>query len=278
MSVAGNSRNTNDAIRAAVLAVAGVLDAYVVDNPASTPVMVNGVILSANSLYVAALGGADADVANAIWTKKPPGCGYTGNITVTVYDQSAGYQAPYPSYAVAFQRPMPLSVVVAVSLANLPGVPSNAATLVQNAILAAMAGADGGDRARIGGTVYASRFYAGIAALGPWARIVDMDMGSANTAASTLTASLSGGTLTVTAASAPTIAIGQTIIGAGVSDGTRVTGLGTGTGGTGTYTVGGTQTVASGTMYAVTPTLDIVTTRIDQVAVITAANIAVTLV
>jgi hypothetical protein len=62
------------------------------------------------------------------------------------------------------------------------------------------------------------------------------------------TASRSGTTLTVSAISAGTIVLGQSIrTGAGVSMGT-VTALGTGTGGTGTYTVSGSGTVASTSM------------------------------
>lgn len=62
----------------------------------------------------------------------------------------------------------------------------------------------------------------------------------------TYTASISGTTMTVTAApTAGTIAIGQVISGTGVTAGTTITALGTGTGGVGTYTVSASQTVAS---------------------------------
>lgn len=53
-------------------------------------------------------------------------------------------------------------------------------------------------------------------------------------------------TLTVSAVTSGTIAIGQTISGDGVSAGTKVTAFLTGTGGTGTYTVSISQTVAVG--------------------------------
>lgn len=55
--------------------------------------------------------------------------------------------------------------------------PSTATTAVQAAIQAAFSGDDGGSRARIGATLYASRFYAGIAALGTWAQIADITLG-----------------------------------------------------------------------------------------------------
>jgi len=52
-------------------------------------------------------------------------------------------------------------------------------------------------------------------------------------------------TLTVTAVSYGTIVVGAKISGDGVTAGTTITALGTGTGGTGTYTVSASQTVAS---------------------------------
>lgn len=54
-------------------------------------------------------------------------------------------------------------------------------------------------------------------------------------------------TLTVTAVSSGTLAVGDTISGTGVTSGTTITALGTGTGGAGTYTVSTLQHVASGT-------------------------------
>ncbi len=71
-------------------------------------------------------------------------------------------------------------------------------------------------------------------------------MSSGGTAAGALvTGSLSTTTLTVTAVASGTLFVGQTISGTGVTAGTRITALGTGTGGVGTYTVSASQTVAS---------------------------------
>ena len=59
------------------------------------------------------------------------------------------------------------------------------------------------------------------------------------------------GVLTVTAVASGTISTGQTVVAAGVTAGTSVTGLGTGTGLTGTYFVSPSQTVASGTLQTI---------------------------
>lgn len=135
-----------------------------------------GFALVPYSIYVAAYGGTDADVANAIFLKKMPGCNYNGNTTVSV-QQTANYSPPYPTYSVTFQRPIATAIKFAVTMQNNAQVPSGAAALVQAAIVAAFNGSDGGARARIGSAIFASRFYAGIAALGPWALIISIQLG-----------------------------------------------------------------------------------------------------
>jgi len=59
------------------------------------------------------------------------------------------------------------------------------------------------------------------------------------------TASITGTTMTVTAVSSGTFAVGQTLSGSGVTGGTTITAYGTGLGGTGTYVVSASQTVGS---------------------------------
>ena len=64
------------------------------------------------------------------------------------------------------------------------------------------------------------------------------------------TGSISTNVLTVSAVSYGSLSIGTTIIGAGVTVGTIITALGTGTGGAGTYTLSSSMSVSSETMYA----------------------------
>lgn len=77
-----------------------------------------------------------------------------------------------------------------------------------------------------------------------WAS-VDLDYNAA-----AFTGSISTTTLTVSAVASGALAVGQSIVGAGVTAGTMITALGTGTGGTGTYTVNNSQTVGSEAMTA----------------------------
>lgn len=65
-----------------------------------------------------------------------------------------------------------------------------------------------------------------------------------------VTGSISTTTLTVSAVTSGALAVGQEIRGTGVTAGTTITALGTGTGGAGTYTVSASQTVSSTTIFA----------------------------
>jgi hypothetical protein len=72
-----------------------------------------------------------------------------------------------------------------------------------------------------------------------------------STATASFTASIAGTTMTVTAVGSGTVTVGQLITGTGVTAGTTITALGTGTGGAGTYTVSASQTTASTTITVV---------------------------
>lgn len=283
-SVSKNSAGMLSSVLGAVLAVPGVLDAYVTENVSNSPATIGGVLLAANSLYVAAVGGSAQDVAEAIWSKKAPGCAYNGNTQVTVLDENSGYSPPFPSYEVSFEIPASLPVLFAVTIANGPQVPADAATQIQDAIIAAFSGEDGGARARIGTTVYASRFVAPVVALGSWVQLVSLLVGSNNDASARLTGSIAGTTLSVATVSAGALGIGQTLSSgsatgsASVTIGTLIEAQLTGTaGGVGTYRVSATQTVALQDMIAAIADLNSVQVDIDQVPTIAAPNIQVAL-
>jgi uncharacterized phage protein gp47/JayE len=271
-SVAKNAVGSLNAVQGAVLDVTDVLDAYVTENTTSSPITVRGVSVAAKSLYVAASGGTDADVAQAIWSKKAPGCGYNGTTTVTVEDTAGVYSAPLPSYAVSFVRPTSLAILFSVVLQNNAQIPVDAASQIQAAIMLAFAGADGGSRARIGSNILASRYYAAVSALGSWAQVLTITLGSNNAPGATFTGSIAGTALTT---SAPTgvIAIGQTIsdVAGAIPAGTIIT-AGSGS----SWTINKSLTVPSRTMKGVTPTLTTVSVNADQVPTINADNIAVT--
>lgn len=178
-SVAANSAGGTGAIYAAVASVTGVLDAYVIDNPTNTAQTYGATNYSIppHCVYVAAVGGTDADIAKAIWSKKAVGCDTTGNTSVQVQDTN-GYSYPPPTYTIKFNRPTALPVYFTVTLVNNASVPSNIVSLVQNAIIARFNGTDGTTRERIGGTILASRYYSAVAGVADNLQILSITVGS----------------------------------------------------------------------------------------------------
>lgn len=178
-SVAANGRGTPPAIRSAVWGVDGVLDVFVYDN--FTNAVVNygatNYPLAPHSIYVGVVGGNDDEIANAIWTKKDNGCDMNGNTTVIVED-TEGYEFPFPSYSIKFNRPAALPILFSVQLANNTALPANIVALTKAAIIATFTGANGAQRARMGGYIFASNYYAAVAALGSFVSIIQIKIGT----------------------------------------------------------------------------------------------------
>jgi hypothetical protein len=96
-----------------------------------------------------------------------------------------------------------------------------------------------------------------------------------------VTGAISGTTLTVSAVTSGTLYVGQVIAGSGVTVGTTITALVSGTGGTGTYTVSVSQTAASTTITATGPTytvgddFTVVNARMGFLAAVPGGDLAV---
>lgn len=179
-SVGVNALNSIQSVLAAVLAVPNVIDAYVTDNSTNATVNTGPTAypIIGNSIYVAVAGGDPAAIAKAIWSKKSLGCAYNGGTSYVYTDDSTGVM-PYPTYTVKWQAPTSVPIYFAVNLVNNASVPANITQLVQNAILAAFNGQDGGSRARIGSTLYAGRYFAGISAIGNGVELLSIGIGTA---------------------------------------------------------------------------------------------------
>jgi hypothetical protein len=287
-SVAKNSFGAIGSIIGAVSEVAGVIDYAGYDNGSNSPTVYGGVTIAKNSIYICVAGGTTSAVAQAIWSKKSGGCSYNGNTTATAYDSNPLYPQPIP-YSVTWETPAPLAVYFNVVLLNNPNVPANAATLVQNAIVNAFAGGDGGPRARINSTILATRFIAPILALGSWAQVVSIQIGSNNTPAAALTGSISGTKLQVSSVQSGTLQLGEFISGtvggtaggtaggSGILPGTEITAFAGGTGGTGAYTVNFSQTAPVQGLIAALANQNSVTVNLNQIPVIAPQQIAVSL-
>jgi len=178
-SVALNAQGSLQAVYAAVFDVEDVDDVYVFENFTNGTILVGSTDypLVAHSLLVSVVGGTDTDVANAIFTKKSPGCDMNGNTPVVVFDTS-GYDPPFPQYPITFLRPDPLAFKFIVNIQDSPGLPSNITDLVKAAVIDTFNGiSNGGNRIRIGSLLLASKFYREILDIGPEVSLLSVFLG-----------------------------------------------------------------------------------------------------
>lgn len=179
-SIAKNAKGTPPAIRSAVWEVPGVIDVFAYDNFTNAVVNYGATSypLAPHSIYVGVVGGDDQEVAEAIWSKKDNGCDMNGNTTVQVDDRE-GYDFPYPSYPITFNRPSALPILFSVQIANSASLPSDIVALTKAAIVATFTGANGAQRARMGGAIFASSYYAAVAAISSAVAIIQIKIGTA---------------------------------------------------------------------------------------------------
>lgn len=249
-SVAGNSFGAIGSIIGAVAKVPNVLDYFGYNNNTAAPVTLFGVTIPANAIYVSVAGGTTADVAQAILSKKGAGAPMSGNTTVTAFDNNPLYATPI-AYQITFTIPDPLQLLWSVQLVNSPLIPSDGAAQVQAALIAAVTGQSNivppPPRARIGTTVYAAQYTAAINALGSWAQVASILVGSNNSPGAKVFGYIAGTALTVTAVTSGAIALTQSLSDANglITTGTHINSFNGGTGGVGAYIVDQPQTVGA---------------------------------
>lgn len=188
-SVSKNGSGAAASIRGAVWDVPGVLDVYAYDNRRGTPVEIGPTAYSipANCVYVAVVGGDDSAVAKAIYQRKNGGCNLSGNTSVTVVDDESGVAFPYPTYDIQFERPAALAVKFLVQIKANPALPSNLQQLVRQSVLDTFNGVGNSQsRARVGGVVFASSYYAGVSAISPSILILSIKVGATTANADSL--------------------------------------------------------------------------------------------
>ena len=157
--------------------VDGIEMVYGMDNDTDAPVTTLGVTMPAHSVYIAAVGGTDLDVATAIFNKKSGGCAYVGNTSVTVQDTD-NYGSPYPQKIVKFTRPSALPVYFAVTAVNDLTLPATRDLLIKAAIQAQFAGQNGNTKAQTGTLIHAGQYFAPIQAAVPNIIINSLFVGS----------------------------------------------------------------------------------------------------
>lgn len=125
-SVARDAQAIIDAIFAAVANVPGVTQTVVLENDTNA---VDGNGLPPHSFQVIVVGGADEDIANAIWLKKPAGILSFGSTTTQIVDSQG---IPHD---ISFSRPTTVDIYVEVDLTTFPEYPANGDDLIKQAIV-----------------------------------------------------------------------------------------------------------------------------------------------
>jgi len=125
-SVARDAQAIIDGIRAAVENIDNVTQAVVLENDTDA---VDGKGLPAHSFQVVVSGGADIDVADAIWLKKPAGIQAFGDITEQIIDSQG------VSHDISFSRPTAVTIYVEVTITTFAEYPANGDDLIKQAIV-----------------------------------------------------------------------------------------------------------------------------------------------
>lgn len=157
-SVAINAHGTAAAVYAAVAALDGVLACLVLENDMTSPILKYGVRVDGHSLCIIVYGGADVDIARAIFLKKDAGCGTCGNADIRHIAEDY-YNAAY-DYKILRPTPVRFRIRLRIQLADDASV--EAVRLLREAVLTDFNGlsdTSGNGRVMMAETVRASRFY-----------------------------------------------------------------------------------------------------------------------
>ena len=160
-SVAKNSHGLAESVEGTVGNLTGVLACHVEQNRGDTSITKMGVTIPPHSIYLSVYGGEQADIGMAIHLKLDGGCGTTGNTTVTVQDPTNGAENDYN-----YEIPTVKNFAVRVVYRQTDTTPSNIVTLIKQAVVNNFNGLSEYPRAKMGDTIYASRFYSDVIACG----------------------------------------------------------------------------------------------------------------
>lgn len=280
-SVANNAQGTLPSLYGTLAQLPGVTSAYVIENDTSSSVAIapSNFTLAANSLYAAVVGGTAAQILQAIFAKKGPGCNTNGNTSGVIYDTSypAGQQ---PAYTFKYEVPNNVALSCVATLANATNLPSNYQTLIQNAILSLFQqGTTILPPAGIASVILSANYFAPIIAAIPGVPIISIQWG---TIFSSTNCNTSSTTLTVNSVASGYLAPGDFVTGTGITAGTYIieqltsTQSGGGYGGTGTYELSAAASTESGiSVSSITGNNTQLQMGIDQFPTLAAGNISV---
>ncbi len=154
-SVAKNSHGLAESVEGAVGNLDGVIACHIEQNRGCDPIELLGVTIPCHSVYLSVYGGEPEDIGMAMHKKLDAGCGTTGNTKVTIIDDTTGTEQAY-----YYETPSTKDVYVQVVLQRTSDTPANIEEIVKEAVVDNFNGlTDSYGRAKMGSTIYASRFY-----------------------------------------------------------------------------------------------------------------------
>lgn len=126
-TLALQGRSLSESVTSRLYALDGVRSLVFRENVLPMVQVIDGISMVAHSIYVCVLGGADADIAQALLDSKTAGANWNGAQLVNVIDRFSGQ-----AYPVRFARPATVLVYVRVTIRATP---LDAQSLVRNAII-----------------------------------------------------------------------------------------------------------------------------------------------
>lgn len=172
-SVANNAHGSVEAIYANIASIDGVLDLAVLENYTDVAQVQYGVTIDPHSVLVSVYGGADADIAEAIYLKKSAGCGTTGDTQIT-HIATDYFNAMY-TYNIVRPVATPFQIWVSIEISS--GTPSNILDSLKQALINDFYGTNqDSNNIRVGlaSRVFASRFYVAVMKTAGVTMLVDL--------------------------------------------------------------------------------------------------------
>lgn len=158
--VANGGVNSVLSLTGALVGLDGVTDVYVRSNNTTAAISVGStsVTIPVGTCYIAVYGGSDDDIGDAIHTKLQPCCATMGSESY-IYADTENYSSNYPTYTYQWTVPTTVDIYMKVEIEGNEFLSTSIASDIQSAVISAFSGDDGGTKASIGDSIYASRYY-----------------------------------------------------------------------------------------------------------------------
>lgn len=172
-SVANNAHGSVEAIYSNIAGIDGVLELTVLENYTDVAQTRYGVTIDPHSILVSVYGGADADIAEAIYLKKSAGCGTTGDTQIT-HIAADYFNAAY-TYNIVRPTATPFKIWVSIEISS--GTPSNILDQLKQALVEDFYGTNtdsNNTRVGLASRIFASRFYVAIMKTAGVTMLVDL--------------------------------------------------------------------------------------------------------